>query len=203
LHSSYGSLVSEMPEQSDARLIERCRAGENAAWDVLVHRYKKLIYTVPRRAGLDEHSSSDVFQSVFCSLIKALDKIEDPSRIRAWLVTTAMRETLALLRSRKADRVPNSFHRDEADEDPASFEIPDESPDAEQQLIALQEASLVSRALGAIDEKSRTLLFNLFVRDPPMTYEEISLVMNITIGSIGPTRSRALEKLRLAYKEIL
>jgi RNA polymerase sigma factor (sigma-70 family) len=86
-----------LAEQSDAELLAHCRRGGQAAWAVLVRRYQALIYTIPRRAGLPEEAAADVFQFAFVRLFEQLDRIEDPSRLRAWLVTTAKRETLRLL----------------------------------------------------------------------------------------------------------
>src|SRR3954469_100969 len=75
-------------ELSDAALLRACRGGDQDAWTTLVNRYQRLIYTIPRRAGLDEQAAADVFQRVFASLVEHLDTLTDPDRLRAWLVTT-------------------------------------------------------------------------------------------------------------------
>jgi RNA polymerase sigma factor (sigma-70 family) len=80
------------PQQlSDTELVERCRAGQQSAWNTLVRRYQRLVFTVPRRAGLSEDQAADVFQVVFSRLFEHLDRLGDPSRVQAWLVTTAKR----------------------------------------------------------------------------------------------------------------
>src|SRR5687768_4067448 len=79
-------------EPSDTELVLACRAGEPAAWEQLVRRYQRLVYSIPRRAGLDEDGAADVFQQVFVTLVEHLERIDDPSRLKAWLVTTARRE---------------------------------------------------------------------------------------------------------------
>ena len=70
-------------ELTDAELIARCREGDQAAWSTLVRRYQRLIYTVPRRAGLSEEHAADVFQSCFEKLYQHIDRIEDAERVRA------------------------------------------------------------------------------------------------------------------------
>src|SRR5919204_2083311 len=92
-------------ELSDEALIWACRRGEAAAWEALVARYQRLVYAVPRRAGLNEEASGEVFQRVFAVLVEQLDRIEQPERIRAWLVTTARRETWRVGRAESLARL--------------------------------------------------------------------------------------------------
>ena len=60
-------------ERSDAELVRACVEGDQHAWEQLVQRYQRLVYSIPRRAGLDEEASADVFQRVFTSLVEHLD----------------------------------------------------------------------------------------------------------------------------------
>jgi DNA-directed RNA polymerase specialized sigma24 family protein len=46
---------------SDAQLVKDCRRGDETAWETLVRRYQKLIYAIPRRAGLSEDQAAEVF----------------------------------------------------------------------------------------------------------------------------------------------
>ncbi|MGI8669077.1 MAG: RNA polymerase sigma factor, partial [Aridibacter sp.] len=75
-------------EKSDAELIAACRRGDESAWNALVDRYQRLIITFPRRTGLSEERAADVFQEVFLTLFEKLEEIEQPEKIRSWLVTT-------------------------------------------------------------------------------------------------------------------
>src|SRR5215210_4737156 len=87
--------------KSDAELLLACRRGDETAWDELVDRYQRLISTIPRRAGLGEEQTADVFQEVFLTLFEKLDEIREPERLRSWLVTTAKFKTWATVRSGK------------------------------------------------------------------------------------------------------
>src|ERR671926_443315 len=91
-------------EGDDARLVERCRRGDEGAWEALVGRYQRLVYAVPRRAGLDEDAAAEVFQEVVATLLESIDAIEQPSRLHAWLVTTAKRKTWRAVGRTKAAR---------------------------------------------------------------------------------------------------
>ena len=80
-----------MAYRSDPRLIARCVDGDQAAWDDLVDRYGRLVYSIARRYGLDA-DADDVFQNVFSALFRSLDRLRDKGRLSSWLITTTHRE---------------------------------------------------------------------------------------------------------------
>ncbi len=186
---------------SDAELLKHCNDGQQAAWNVLVRRYQRLIYTIPRRAGLGEDQASDVFQSTFTRLFESRNRIRDPSRLRAWLVTTARRETLSLLAvaQRRVLLVPD--REDGAAIDPLEL-IADPSPLPDEVLADLQTQDLVRRAVDKLDAKSRALVELMFLHPDPMPYGEIAAHLGIAEGSIGPTRARVLGKLRAILQNL-
>lgn len=191
--SYYTTIFKTLEEVSDESLILACRRGNADAWDVLVNRYQRLIYTIPRRAGLDEDQAAEVFQRTFVRLLENLDRIRQPESIHAWLVTTARRETLQLLREEYND---GSFSpkRENRDDGPASESILDDKPLPGETLERLEEQHILRLAMAAMDERSRDLLTLLYYH--PLSYAEIAALLQIPEGSLGPTRARCLEKLR-------
>lgn len=200
--------MSTRPESSgtdpgDAALVARCRTGDAQAWAELVRRYQRLIYTVPRRAGLPEADAADVFQFTFARLVEHLRRLDDPARVRAWLVTTARRETLRLLslQQRVGPAAVAAGIGAEAEEDPIA-QLPDPAPLPDTLLQSLQEQDRVRRALDLLDERSRSFVELLFLQDPPLAYTEIAARLGMAEGSIGPTRARCLDKLRRALQAL-
>lgn len=189
---------SDLPPDapSDAELVAWCKAGQPRGWRLLVQRYQRLVYAVARRAGLDEHAAADVFQAVFSRLLQALPTLQQPDRLRAWIVTTAKRE--ALLQLRRSQRTVSLTATTDADPaDAAQLDLPDEAPLPEQQLDDLQQLHLLRLSLDQLDARCHGLLSMLFADDedrPP--YEQIALRLDMPVGSIGPTRARCLSKLR-------
>ncbi len=162
-----------------------------------MRRFQRLIYTVPRRAGLSEEMAADVFQICFEKLLKHIDRIDDPSRIRAWLVTTAKRETLQIIsQSRRIVDLAGTASADDADDSDPLDRFADPAPLPEALLADLQEQDLVRRAMERLEPRSRQLLELLFLQDPPLPYADIAERLGISEGSIGPTRTRCLAKLR-------
>jgi RNA polymerase sigma factor (sigma-70 family) len=184
-------------EFTDAELFVRCKRGEKKAWEQFVRRFQRLIYTVPRRAGLSDEQAADVFQIVFSRAFEHMDSINQPERIQAWLVTTAKRETLAILRQSKRTV---SIATDEDDEDGFS-EIADENPLPEELLEQLQLQRQLRAAVELLDPKSQEFVKLVFLQDEPLPYAEVAARLGISEGSIGPTRARCLEKLRAIIHE--
>lgn len=189
-------------DAADAELVERCRRGDESAWAALVGRYQRLVYAVVMRAGLDTHAAADVFQTVFERLLAHLPRLQQPDRLQAWIVTTCKRETQRL-RARGLRTVSMTLADDEdlAGEGAAgrdtAFDIVDESPRAEEALADLQQLHLLRLALNRLDERCRQLLTLLFADDDRNTaYEAVTQQLGMPHGSIGPTRSRCLDKLR-------
>jgi len=166
----------------------------------LVNRYQRLIYSIPRRAGLDDDACADVFQRTFALLVEHLDHIVQPERVRAWLVTTARRETQRL--SQKVSRMQPLVAETHEEEVETPDILLDPSPLPDQVIAELEEQHLVRVALAKLDERCNRLLTLLFYQPEPMPYDQIAASLGISVGSIGPTRARCLQKLGKLLKDI-
>jgi RNA polymerase sigma factor (sigma-70 family) len=183
------------PEPDDVTLVAGCLRGEARCWEALVRRYQRLVFTVVRRTGMDEHMAADVFQTVFSRLITHLPRIADPARLQAWIVTTAKRE--ALLQRRRGERTVSMTDADDADGEPREWDVADSAPLAEEALDEIQQMERVRRALERLDPRCQSLMGMLFNdEDTPVGYGEMADRLNMAVGSIGPTRARCLDKLR-------
>src|SRR5688572_15017107 len=185
-------------ERSDADLVRQCRLGDQAAWDALVARYQRLIYAVPRRAGLSEEQAADVFQEVFVTLFEKIDEIEQPEKIRSWIVTTAKFKTWATVRSSKGFYSPET--EEEMEHEMAS--LADTSPLADEMLIELEQQHLIRTAVKKLDERCQKIISMLYLRSSVASYAEVANKVGVGETSISPLRSRCLKKLeKLLTKE--
>lgn len=178
-------------EHSDLELVLACRRGDQLAWETLIHRYQRLIYAIPLRAGLNEDQAAEIFQDVFTTLFQKLNDLEQPEKLQAWLVTTTRRKTLQAI-SKGQVRQSHVISEDEPDV-PAS--IRDEAPLPDEQLLILEEQHRIRTALSSLDGRCKTLLEMLFYASEPPTYADIAAALGIPEGSVGPTRARCLAKL--------
>lgn len=177
--------------KTDAGLVKRCRQGDQSAWDALVDRYQRLIFAIPRRAGLSEEQAADVFQEVFLTLVEKIDTIEQPEKIRSWMVTTAKFKTWGVIRSSKGHYSPKTEEEMEAE----MAAIADESPLADDILIELEEQHLIRNALKLLEERCQQILSMIYLCDPAASYAEVAAAIGVGETSISPLRSRCLKKL--------
>lgn len=184
-------LASRVVDNGDAALVRRCAKGEQAAWDELVDRYQRLIYAVPRRAGLSEEQAADVFQEVFLTLFEKIGDIEQPDRIRSWIVTTAKFKTWAVVRGSKGLYSPTTDEDMEAE----LANIRDQTPLADEMLIELEQQHLIRTAMLELEERCRKILSMLYLGSAAASYSEVAAAIGVGETSISPLRSRCLKKL--------
>lgn len=183
--------MSDLQELADAELVAACRRGQPEAWDALVARYERLVYTIPFRYGLPQGEADDVFQTVWLALLRHLPTLKEPDRVAAWLVTTAKRACW--------DRRRGAAHERTFAVDPAEMGALDAAFDQaspEEVVARFDEHRSLRAALQRLQERCRELLRYLYHDPEQPSYEEIALRLNMAVGSIGPTRARCLAKLR-------
>jgi len=178
-------------ERDDSALVKACRNGDESAWDALVDRYQRLVFAIPRRAGLAESESADILQETFLTLFQKLDELERPDKLRSWLVTTAKFKTWGAVRSRKGFH--NAATEEEMELELVSLE--DDSPLADDALITLEEQHLVRTALVKLEERCRTILSMIYLNEPSASYAEVAEAIGVGATSISPLRTRCLKKL--------
>lgn len=178
-------------ERSDADLVRECRDGSQTAWDELVGRYQRLIYAIPRRAGLNDEQAADVFQEVFLTLFEKIDELEQPDKVRSWIVTTAKFKTWAVVRSSKGAYAPES--EEEMEQEMAN--LADKSPLADQVLVELEQQHLIRTALKQLEERCQKILSMLYLSTTTASYAEVAEAVGVGETSVSPLRSRCLKKL--------
>jgi RNA polymerase sigma factor (sigma-70 family) len=176
-------------ELTDEELVIACRRNEAAAWDLLVDRYRMLIFTIGRRAGLDEEQAADLLQLVFTILLERIDTIEQPALIGAWLISTTKREAWRLRRLERLAGVSSSSEGE-------LRELVDGSAPPDELVQRLETQRRLYLALEALDGRCRELLTMLYLRPDTPSYAEIAAAMGMREGAVGPTRARCLQKLR-------
>jgi RNA polymerase sigma factor (sigma-70 family) len=169
-------------ESPVAALLESATAGLESAWREIVTRYSPLVHTVCHRYGVRGTDAEDVGGNVWLRLVTNLATIREPKALPKWLMTTARRECLALLREK--DR-----------------QVPKEAIDqavparAEAFLLGAERGETVREVVAALPTRDRELLELLF-SDPPLSYATISSRLGMPVGAIGPTRARCLARVR-------
>jgi RNA polymerase sigma factor (sigma-70 family) len=167
------------------RLLESATRGSREAWEELVEEFGGMVWAVARSHRLSDADAADVAQTTWLRLLEHLGEINEPARVGAWLATTARRECLRVLRVSQRDVLWG--------DEPVELESPGAPPD--EALLVAERDQMLWRCFACLRPSDQALL-RLLVVDPQPSYEEISAALDMPIGSIGPTRARALDRLR-------
>ncbi len=176
------------PAWDVAEVVGRAADGDQLAWERLFDQYARLIWSMTRDFKLVESDAADVFQTTWLRLLEHINRLDHPARVGSWLAATARHECLRQLAARK--RIVLMHDDDELAEGEAH------GPAVDERLLAEERAAAVREALSHLPWRWQRLL-QLLMNDPPASYAEISDQLGLPVGSIGPTRGRCLERLRV------
>jgi RNA polymerase sigma factor (sigma-70 family) len=185
-----GEAAARRPELSaaavsDAALVARCRAGDDAAWRELVDRFSRYVYAIAVQGfRLPQQDAEDVFQEVFTRVYERLDSLREDEAVRPWIAQLTRRLCI--------DRLRAGARESDADID----ELP-EVP-AEDVLGALEEAFDVHEAMGELPDNCQQILDRFFARDE--SYRTIGDTLGLPAGTIASRISRCLDKLRDSFE---
>jgi RNA polymerase sigma factor (sigma-70 family) len=173
---------SDVPE-----LVRAAASGDRGAWEAIVLRYTPLLMSVLRGYRLPEDDLRDIAQTVWLRLVEHLDTLREPRALPGWLITTTRNETIRTLKVQAKTRpVAVIFDADGPDSDSGSLD---------EDLLRIERREALLEAFAELTDRDRELLI-LLTADPPVPYADIGRKLSIPVGSIGPTRARALAKLR-------
>ena len=178
--------MSDNPQVID--LVTSARKGDQQAWDALVERYSPLIWSICRRYQLSDADAEDAGQAVWAQLVNQLDSLREPAALPGWLSTTTRHE---------CSRIRRATCRHSAAAQVLDFEdIPDQLTEtADHELLLAERNATLREAFSRLPPGCQRLLA-LLIAESPTPYAEISGRLGMSVGSIGPTRRRCLDRLR-------
>jgi RNA polymerase sigma factor (sigma-70 family) len=178
-----GGSTSDSPAHADDEaLVRACRDGDESAWREIVTRYGRLVFSIPRRYGLDPEASEDVFQEVFSILVEQLPAIRNPTGLPKWLITTTHRVSCRVIRSARGR---DAHIKDGIDPNAPPLE----------EALRWERQHLVREGLRRLGGRCEELLTSLYLDNEHVSYRDIARQFEMPVGSIGPTRARCLRKL--------
>jgi RNA polymerase sigma factor (sigma-70 family) len=168
---------------TDAELVARCRAGDDAAWALLVERFARYVHAILARGyRLEPHVAEDTFQDVFARVYEQLPKLRDDAAFRPWLAQLTRRLAVDALRAGARERP----------DDGELIEYLDIA--ADDAIVELEQALTVRAALAELPAHCNDVLDRFFARDE--SYATIGAALGIPAGTIASRISRCLTLLR-------
>jgi RNA polymerase sigma factor (sigma-70 family) len=172
---------------SDRRLVKECLSGNQAAWSLLIEKYQALIYSIPVKYGLPADEAADVFQATCLELLARLPELREPRALPKWLMQVAHHQCY---RAKQQQRRTVS-----RDAEPG-LPVPETPAIALSLMQQTQEEQILREATTALTPQCRRLVELLFFETPARPYAEVARELGLSVGSIGFTRQKCIERLR-------
>jgi RNA polymerase sigma-70 factor (ECF subfamily) len=182
-----GSLGEGMVSPSDAELIERCLRKDNAAWEMVVDRFRRKVFHVAYKFTGKHDEAEDLTQEIFLKVFRSLDKFHRDADFGTWLSSVARNYCIDRYRASRRERevlVEDALAYDLA---PASFGNPYRA------LEDQDRRSLVRRGLEQLPGKLREAVI---LRDlQGLSYQEMALRLALPEGTVKSRINRGREEL--------
>lgn len=194
-----GTPPSSRPDQSeaqstsgDAYLVAQCLKGNEEAWEALVHKYKRLIFSVPIKYGASSADAADILQSVFMELFCELPKLQKAESLKSWLMVVTSRKCFQWHRQRRLELTLDNLEE----------EYPESIAVLGPEILEAEKEQLLREGIAQLSPRCRELVRLLFYEHPPVPYAEVAKRVGLAVGSIGFTRARCLERLHKVLFEM-
>lgn len=186
-------------QDDDHFLVTRTQSGDVAAFEALVRRYERWVFTLALRMLGDRGEAEDMAQEVFLKAYRGLPRFKGNSRFSTWLYAIASHHCLNHLQTRRRRPAASTRGADGVGGEglPAAERLPDEAPRADELLEREELARIVQTELTFLSEEHRLILI---LRDiQGLAYHEIAETLGVELGTV---RSR-LHRARAAMRERL
>lgn len=196
--------TSESPGAADLLLVERCVAGDQRAFELLVIKYQRRIQRLIGRMVRDVDLVEDIAQETFIRAYRALHQFRGDAQFYTWLYRIAVNTAKKALVDLKRNPVlldSSGAAEDDGDEtyrqerELINYETPDSV------LAAKEIAQMVNAALAALPEELRQAVTLREIEG--LSYEEIAALMNCPIGTVRSRIFRAREAISSKIKPML
>jgi len=177
------------------QFLQQLADGDPQMWRHVTHRFRRIVWAAGTRLRLTHQETEDVEQHVWLLLWRHATAIRDQRCLPGWIATTARREAFAVLSRRR--ELPSADLPEEGAEYPRVLPIPAgraTAPAPPDILIAREGQTALFAAVGQLPPRQRDLIIALVLEE--LSYDEVNHRTGMPLGSIGPTRQRAIARLR-------
>ena len=172
------------PVADSAALVRRAVAGDPEALTAIVERHDAPLRAIARFYRLAPWEVDDVVQTTWLLFLEHGRSLREPAALKGWLATTARRQSLRALQRQVREQPTDEPELAEGARAPGPCE----------EIVAAQRRAALHGAVARLPASGRRLMVLLIAR-PDLSYEQVGAALSIPIGSIGPTRQRAISRL--------
>jgi RNA polymerase sigma-70 factor (ECF subfamily) len=187
------------PEIDERALIQRCIAGDAAAFEPLVEKYRQRVWRLAYQVLHDREEAWDVAQEAFVRAFHSLPSFRGQSAFYTWLFRITV--NVATDRHRQRGAQARAFGPERVTEEEWARTTPDPGGGPEQQAARKEQRERIRSALGALPPKARTIIMLSDVEG--LSYREIAEVLNCPIGTVMSRLHNARKRLKVLLGPML
>ena len=180
----------------DSRLIEDALHGDDRAYKRLMAKYHDAIHNFIYRMVHDREQVEDLTQEAFIKAFSSLKNFNEEFAFSTWLYKIATNNCIDYIRKKKLQMYSIDKPIESKDSD-FTFELPDETYEADHELISDQRTVMLRKAIDQLPEKYRRVIFLRHVEEK--SYEEIAAQLKLPIGTVKAHIFRARE---ILYRQL-
>ncbi|MGH1366271.1 MAG: sigma-70 family RNA polymerase sigma factor [Calditrichia bacterium] len=189
----------EQRKIEDQKLIARARSGDQKAYEELMVKYRNLVYHVMIKMVRNPQEAEDLLQEAFIKAFKALASFNEEYAFSTWLMKIATNNCIDFLRKKKL----KTFSIDEPikyKEEQVKIEVPDVDPTPEKYLLAEERSKILDDAIQSLPPRYRHVI--VLRHKEEKSYEEISEILKLPLGTVKARIFRAREMLNKKVKDL-
>ena len=177
-----GKLITTFSQKSDRDLVLACQRREPAAFEELVKRHQKTVYSLLFQLAPEWSDTADLAQQVFIRVWRNINNLRNPSSFRSWL-TQVIINLFFEERKARTRRLPLRKGEDEEGRmDLTTAEELEVPPPLDEKHLNGSDSQLLRQALTKLPEQFRT---SLILREMEgLNYEEIAVLTKTEIGTV-------------------
>ena len=183
-------LASSAPPSSEStdELIERCLAGDERAWEIIVTRHWRRVFNVAYKFVGRHDQAEDLAQEIFLKIFRALDSFDRRANFQTWLVSVSRNLCIDHYRSVRKEREMMDRSVDAGD-----LAVAGREPDALAALERSDRRTLLHRALAQLPETLRTAVVMRDIQE--QSYRDIAERLALPEGTVKSRINRGRREL--------
>jgi RNA polymerase sigma-70 factor, ECF subfamily len=186
--------IEEQEIHPDVALVERARAGDQAAFEKLVRQYDRQIFRTAQHITQNREDAEDITQDVFLKAYRKLDQFQGNSKFSTWLTRIAVNESLMRLRKRKTSRTVSMDQDVQTEEGSIPRDFADWSPNPEQNFTQSELSEILKKTIAGLAPGFRTVFTLRDIEN--LSTEETAEALGLSVPAVKSRLLRARLQLR-------
>jgi RNA polymerase sigma-70 factor (ECF subfamily) len=197
-----GVVARPLAATGDAEVMLRVKAGDDAAFEYLVQKYRRPMVSYMYRMSHNVAAAEDLAQEVFLRVYRSRANYEPSAKFATWLYRIATNLAVNHARDSRHERPETSVSIDEPDQETGlALDLPDTSLSAEEALLRRERMAAIRQRVQSLPERQRTAV--VMHKYQQMDYHQIAEVLKLSESATKSLLFRAYETLRVQLKEFL